>query len=106
MTMIGKIHRSSPPPLNPAPGEGRFIDVTDGGVRGNWAVFFFYPMILPSFAQPVPRSGRDGMTRFTQGMGVGCIPCPPAYFNLRHGTKPERSASASRCRAIKTTIFE
>lgn len=52
-----------------APGKGEFIDVTDGDVRGNWAVFFFYPADF-TFVCPTELQDLAEQYDALQGMGV------------------------------------
>lgn len=52
-----------------APGQGEFVDVTDGDVRGNWAVFFFYPADF-TFVCPTELEDLANQYDALKGMGV------------------------------------
>ena len=52
-----------------APGKGEFVDVTDGDVRGNWAVFFFYPADF-TFVCPTELQDLAEQYDTLKGMGV------------------------------------
>lgn len=52
-----------------AKGQGEFVDVTDGDVRGNWAVFFFYPADF-TFVCPTELEDLADQYATLKGMGV------------------------------------
>ncbi|MBD3728951.1 MAG: peroxiredoxin [Sphingomonadales bacterium] len=52
-----------------APGQGEFVDVTDGDVRGKWAVFFFYPADF-TFVCPTELEDLAEQYDTLKGMGV------------------------------------
>ncbi|MCP5396308.1 MAG: peroxiredoxin [Sphingomonadaceae bacterium] len=52
-----------------AAGQGEFVDVTDGDVRGKWAVFFFYPADF-TFVCPTELEDLAQQYETLQGMGV------------------------------------
>ncbi|GLI97677.1 MAG: alkyl hydroperoxide reductase subunit C [Pseudomonadota bacterium] len=49
--------------------EGAFVDVTDGDVKGKWAVFFFYPADF-TFVCPTELEDLADIYPTLQGMGV------------------------------------
>lgn len=70
-TMIGKeIQPFVATAFKPsAKGKGEFIDVTDGDVRGDWAVFFFYPADF-TFVCPTELEDLADQYGTLKGMGV------------------------------------
>ncbi|NTZ43159.1 peroxiredoxin [Altererythrobacter sp. SALINAS58] len=73
-TMIGKelkpfVAQAFKPDSSGAAGKGDFVEVTDGDVRGNWAVFFFYPADF-TFVCPTELEDLAAQYETLKGMGV------------------------------------